>query len=163
MPGEPRQPGWLALHPIVVAALVVWLVNDHVLKGTVAGPLPGKLSDIASLVAFPVLPYSLTELLLARWGRRVGLGHLVFWAAAAAFVMAAINLWPAAADAYRLGLGALQAPFRALAGGGLELRPVGLTIDATDLWTLPAAAVPCLVAWRSTTRLARPTRAAVAA
>jgi hypothetical protein len=44
-------------HPLVVAAVSVLVINDHLLKG--AGPLPavitGKLSDVAGLFFFPIL------------------------------------------------------------------------------------------------------------
>ena len=39
-------------HPIVVACLVVWLINDRWLKHAVPGVVTGKLSDLSGLVVF---------------------------------------------------------------------------------------------------------------
>ena len=44
--------GWL-VHPVTLAALVLLLVNDHVLKAAAPGLLTGKLSDVAGLVMTP--------------------------------------------------------------------------------------------------------------
>ncbi len=44
--------GWL-VHPVTIAALVLLLVNDHVLKAAAPGLLTGKLSDVAGLVMTP--------------------------------------------------------------------------------------------------------------
>jgi hypothetical protein len=43
---------WL-VHPVTLVALVVLLVNDHVLKDRYPGPVTGKLSDVAGLIVFP--------------------------------------------------------------------------------------------------------------
>ena len=43
---------WLG-HPVTVAAVVVLLVNDHVLKAAYPGWVTGKLSDVAGLVVLP--------------------------------------------------------------------------------------------------------------
>lgn len=58
-----------------------------------------------------------------------------------------------AADAYRIGLGALQWPVAALvellgSGSAPELRPVPFVQDASDLVTLPALLVPLGLGWR---------------
>lgn len=44
--------GWL-VHPVTIAALVLLLVNDHLLKAAFPGLLTGKLSDVAGLVMTP--------------------------------------------------------------------------------------------------------------
>jgi len=67
-------------------------------------------------------------------------------------VMLTINLFDGAAWAYRHGLAALQWPFAQLGAslrcnGLAPWRPVQLTMDATDLWTLPALLLP-LRLWR---------------
>ena len=69
-----------------------------------------------------------------------------------ALVMATINTWGLAADGYRWGLGLLQWPFRmawhwTVDGTVCPLRPVVLTMDLTDLCTLPAAAVSPLAVY----------------
>jgi hypothetical protein len=63
--------------------------------------------------------------------------------------MASINLFDPAAWIYRHGLAVAQWPFRA--AFGLELpshSPVHLTMDPTDLLTLPALLIPWLLATR---------------
>ncbi|WP_157521691.1 hypothetical protein [Herbidospora cretacea] len=45
---------WIG-HPLTVAALVVLVVNDHVLKQAWPGLVTGKLSDVAGLVLLPAL------------------------------------------------------------------------------------------------------------
>src|SRR6516225_7391004 len=56
-----RRPGsreralaWLA-HPLTAGALVLLVVNDHVLKAVRPGWVTGKLSDAAGLVLAPAL------------------------------------------------------------------------------------------------------------
>ena len=56
---------WLA-HPITLTALVVLVVNDHLLKAAFPGALTGKLSDVAGLVLAPPLLASLVLLTLRR-------------------------------------------------------------------------------------------------
>ncbi len=46
--------GWLC-HPATLAAVIVLLVNDHLLKALWPGFLTGKLSDVAGLVVAPPL------------------------------------------------------------------------------------------------------------
>jgi hypothetical protein len=136
------------LRPVVLAGLLVWIVNDHVLKATFASWWTGKLSDAASLVVFPLVPYAAIDLWRARRNLPPPpLATLVLWIAATGLVMATINTIGVAADAYRWGLGAAQWPFRALFAGSLvPIQPVRLTEDPTDLLTLPALIVPwCVV------------------
>ncbi|WP_061290881.1 hypothetical protein [Herbidospora cretacea] len=45
---------WIA-HPLTVLALVVLVVNDHLLKFTWPGVVTGKLSDVAGLIVAPAL------------------------------------------------------------------------------------------------------------
>lgn len=136
------------LHPLVLVGLALWIVNDHLLKGACPGWWTGKLSDVASLAVFPLVPYAATDL----WRARRGLpppspSTLVFWIAATGLVMATINTLHVAADAYRWGLGAAQWPLRALHARSLvHVQPVRLTEDPTDLLALPALLVPwCVV------------------
>ena len=135
------------LRPVVIAALILWIVNDHVLKATFASWWTGKLSDVASLAVFPLVPYAAIDL----WRARRGLppppiATLVCWIIATGLVMATINTIGVAADAYRWGLGAAQWPFRAVHAWSLvPIRPVHLTEDPTDLLTLPALIVPWYV------------------
>jgi hypothetical protein len=115
------NPARALLTPTWLVALVVLALNDHLLKG--AGLLPGvvtgKLSDFAGMIVAPVL---LAALLRVRSRR----GLLVCHAAVGA-VFAAINLSPAAADAWT----ALMA----------NIWPWRITVDPTDLIALPALAL----------------------
>lgn len=138
-----RRP--LLLHPVLLVALAVWFVNDHVLKQAFHAGWTGKLSDVASLVAFPLLVVGGMALLRGRDLGRVERPAVVLLCAATGFVMATINTLPDAAWAYRHGLGLAQ--WLVLGARGAP-HTVNLTVDPTDLWTLPALAVPLAIAWR---------------
>ena len=139
-----RGPADLLLHPIVLAALAVWLVNDQWAKFAYPSAATGKLSDIAGLIVFPLIPVAA----LALWRQRTGgappgMAWALGWLLATALAMASIKLLPPAAWLYRQGLAVLQYPLLVIVRGELPaLRPVRLTMDATDLWTLPALLVP---------------------
>ncbi|HJL18788.1 MAG TPA: hypothetical protein RMH99_24210 [Sandaracinaceae bacterium LLY-WYZ-13_1] len=137
-----RRP--LLLHPVLLIGLGTWALNDHVLKAAFAAGWTGKLSDVASLIAFPLLAAGAFELCTRRGLGRAELPVVAFWSAATGFVMATINTLPDAAWAYRHGLGLAQ--WLALGAQGTP-HTVRLTVDPTDLWTLPALAVPLALAW----------------
>jgi len=144
----PRELERLLLHPVVLASLALWALNDHVLKDALHDGFSGKLSDVTSLVVAPVLGAAATAQLGLARARPTRL--IVIWSLVMAFVMASINTWEPAATTYRVGLAAMQWPFRCLAT--LSLRPLGqvaLTVDPSDLWTLPAALVPVWLALRA--------------
>lgn len=148
-----RAAGDGLLHPVPLLAIGVLVVNDHVLKAAWGNDLTGKLSDVAGLLFFPLLLQGLIEVIGHRGGElRPSRRLLVGCAVATAAVFSAIQVIEPAADAYRFGLGALQWPFRALAslasGGGLPpVRPVSLTPDPTDLWTVPAVIGAVAAGW----------------
>ncbi|MFK7988906.1 MAG: hypothetical protein AB8I08_23005 [Sandaracinaceae bacterium] len=108
-------------HPLFVGAVALLAINDHVLKGSglLAGALTGKLSDVAGLVAAPLV---LAWLLRVRTRRA----------------------WLAVHLAVALGFSLLQVPLVAMAIEdvarvlGLGLR---LWADPSDLLALPALAV----------------------
>ena len=148
---EPQAavPGAALFHPVALLALSVWLANDHLFKAAWRGHLvTGKLSDVASLIVFPLILTATFEWVGFALERRVPARQILLASAAAtAFVMFTINLHPTSAHVYEVGLGALQWPFHALAAyvGGAELPPmqlVQLWMDPSDLWTLPSALVP---------------------
>src|SRR5215212_7688267 len=105
------------LHPVVLGAIGLLLVNDQILKTRWPGLVTGKVSDFAGLVFAPILVIAATELLAsgaARWrgpSRRavivatfvVGLGF------------AAVKLIPEAERGWELALGVVQWPFAAFA------------------------------------------------
>lgn len=101
-------------HPLPLAAVVVLVVNDHLLKGRGPGWLTGKLSDFAGLFFFPVL---LTTAARALRLRRVTPWRAA-WATAIAF--AALKLFPPAHAAWVATLGPA-------------------VMDPTDLAALPCA------------------------
>ncbi len=128
--------------PWTIAAVALWIVNDHVLKGSAPGWLTGKLSDVAGLAAFPVILATTLELLGARsFG---GLRTIDAAAVATAIAFAATKLAAPAAIVYAYAVGALQWPFHAavaLIGGGAlpDVVRVAHVMDATDVLTVPAA------------------------
>lgn len=130
------------LHPISLGAIVLLVINDHLLKGAAPGVLTGKLSDVAGMIFFPLFLASILELCRVRDPRLI-----LYCAIATGLVFAATKTIPVAADAYRHGLAVLQWPFRALLSlvrgtGTPGLAPVAMTMDPTDLIALPALIVP---------------------
>jgi hypothetical protein len=134
----------LVLHPAILSALAVWILNDHVLKRCCGSWWTGKLSDGAALIAGPVVLAGLWCLLTRRPQHLRTAVNLA--AATLALVMVLINTWPAAADAYRWTLGTTQWPFRCMWSWMLgdptpTLAPAYLVMDPSDLLALPAAIV----------------------
>jgi hypothetical protein len=124
------RPGRALAHPLWISALFVLVINDHVLKGSglLPGGVTGKLSDVAGLIVAPwVLAVLLAGLLRAR-GRSALLGAHV----AVGVGFSLINVWPLAARGFE-SLTALT-PF-----------PWAITVDPSDLVTLPALVVSWLV------------------
>ena len=142
-------------HPLTLGMLVLWVVNDHVLKALLANAWTGKLSDVAGLAVFPLIPVAAYELTCAVRGRvpRFRRTILLVSMAATGTLLAGINLSEPLANAFRVGLGAAQWPFLCLWSVFFEsavppLTPVYHTMDPTDLWTLPALAIPYWIARR---------------
>ncbi|MEM9070406.1 MAG: hypothetical protein AAGE52_18015 [Myxococcota bacterium] len=157
------KPGELIAHPVTMAALALWAVNDHLLK-PLGGELVGKLSDVACLVVVPLIVPAAVELWQSRGGRPWTPASRTLWASAAfaAATMIAINTHPGAAWLYERGMGIAQWPLRWAAAilrgeGGVALLPVDLTEDPTDAWTAPAALVPLWLGRRRGTATWRPT------
>jgi len=99
-----------------VLAVVVLFANDHVLKHAFPGFITGKLSDVAGMIFFPVL---LTVLLwaLVPASRRTDAAHdrlLALACVATAVVFTLTKSTALGNEAYRVGWGALQWPYRAL-------------------------------------------------
>lgn len=136
-------PGDGLLHPVVVAALTVLLVNDHILKARFPGAITGKLSDFAGLVMFPLFIQALIEVVSSARRRFVKPSNVVLTVSilvsAAAF--SALQLIPQVGDAYQVGFGWLRSLPEVL--HGLSAPRVALTQDPTDL----VALVSLIVAW----------------
>lgn len=110
-------------HPLFWGALVLLVLNDHVLKGAgvLPGALTGKLSDFAGMVVAPVLVAT------AFRARQTPTRLLAFAAATLPFV--AINVSPSAAAAMESLVGLV----------GLEWRIWSDPSDLIGLAALPAA------------------------
>jgi hypothetical protein len=145
------------LGPAVVPALVVLVVNDHVLKVRWPGIVTGKLSDAAGLVILPVVLVAMIEgiRIVFRSQHPTARGRELALAAclsAAAFTAVKTSAWVAAA--YSDALGWVQWPVRsaaALVTGGAPPghSPVTVLADPSDLLALPAIAIGVLAAQRA--------------
>ncbi|MBJ6759865.1 hypothetical protein JGU66_03765 [Myxococcaceae bacterium JPH2] len=144
-------PGSMLLHPGMLLAVGVLVLNDHVFKARWPSWWTGKLSDAAGLVMFPLLLQALWE--VARTGMMGDFrpSRRVLWVCilVAGLGFSATKVSRLAADGWRWGLGSLQWPARAVGawGSGLpwpSVRPVSHVMDVTDLLTLPAL----WLAWR---------------
>jgi hypothetical protein len=133
----------------MLSALLLLVVNDHVLKRACPSALTGKLSDVAVVVVLPLFLHGIVELfhsqLLRRpLGVRAGNRWLATCITVSLLVFGLPEVWPLAEDAYRYGLGAAQWPFKAVwrwvqSEALPPLRPVRATADLTDLLTMPTA------------------------
>lgn len=148
-------PGSALLHPLVLGAVGVLLLNDHVLKARWPSWWTGKLSDLAGLVMFPLLLQGLHEQVVAWRGRdfRPSRAVLVTCVLLTGLCFSATKVSVLAGDGWRWALGFLQWPARALwalaVGMGLPgVVPVRHTVDVTDLLALPALLVALGLGWR---------------
>lgn len=157
VPPRPSEPfaGSALLHPLVLGAVALLLVNDHGLKARWPSWWTGKLSDVAGLVMFPVLLQALWEKALAWTGRAFRPSREVLRACVllTGLCFSAINVSAEAGRVWQWALGALQWPARlawALLTEGQTPRvtPVAHTVDVGDLVTLPALLVALAVGWR---------------
>lgn len=125
------------LHPVVVGAVLVLLMNDHILKDRWPGVLTGKLSDVAGLVFFPLLLVAVAEMCRS-WMRLPPPSRrfVAICVALTGLVFAAGELVPVVDGALELAWGWVRSPVDALAGR--SVRGVVMVADPTDLLTLPA-------------------------
>jgi hypothetical protein len=145
-------PGGSLLHPIVLAAIASFVVNDHVLKAAYPGLLTGKLSDVTGLIFFPVLIAAVAELITPAAHRHAA-AILILAVVVTGLTYVAMLLVPVGGDGYRWFIGLVQWPFRIVAAtaAGAPLpgvAPVRFAADPTDLITLPALLVPLWIAMR---------------
>jgi hypothetical protein len=169
--GVPRRhlptPGDALLHPLVLVALAVLLLNDHYLKSVAPGLVTGKLSDFGGLALFPILLLGGWELVLCVSGRwqRPAVRALLVSVVATAVAFGLVKTVPPAADSFGWALSAAQwllsLPVRLLLGASLPpVTQTVVTVDPTDLVALLALAVPL---WVGFTRARTPWRARGAA
>lgn len=147
-------PGDALLHPALVLAIGLLILNDQVLKQAWPSWWTGKISDFCGLLFFPLVLQALWEVLQGMrppwrlWWPSLRTLRIATLATGAVF--AAVQLWPPASEGYRVILGWLQWPFglvAALFGGAPVPVPhrVALTPDPTDLIALPALVAAYLV------------------
>jgi len=146
------------LHPLVLLALALLVVNDHVFKAAAAGSrwstVTGKLSDICGVFFLPVLLVAGIELAAALRARvrrltpvsnrLLGMRATFFVALFVALFFALMKTVPAVGALYAHALGALQWPVLALAAAASGeavpgLRPVRHVLDASDVVAVPFA------------------------
>ncbi|WP_433390005.1 hypothetical protein [Micromonospora sp. KLBMP9576] len=132
--GAPATLAWLG-HPATVAALVLLVINDHLLKAAVPGVVTGKLSDVAGLVLAPPLVAVLLTLVAPRLPAR----------AAAATGLALVGV------GFTLVKSGGSAAAVASAAWSVVSGPSLIRADRTDLLTLPALAL----AWWAWSRARR--------
>ncbi len=120
-----RALGGLA-HPLVVGALALLLVNDHVLRRNWPGPWTGKLGDVAWLIFAPLIVAAVLAVLLPRRlrNRTAWCGALAFGMVGAIYALG--NTIPVVNREIIITLSAVMG------------RPAALVMDPTDLLMLPA-------------------------
>ena len=142
----------MLLHPVAVAAVLVLLLNDHVLKSAFPGLLTGKLSDVVGLVFFPLLVAAVGSRLL----RRHPPGLVPASALSTAIAFALVKLTVPGSAAFAWLLGSAQWLIVIALTGHATLQPVAVVRDPTDLLALPAVLVAVRIARRSKPTGARP-------
>jgi hypothetical protein len=136
-------PGDVLVHPLVLAATVLYGFNDWWLKAHHPGLLSGKLSDVAGMIVLPMTMLAVAEL---------ATGRVLSWRAGAVCALitavgfAAVEVWWPAELAWCWTWGLMQWPFRAAyaAASGQAIPPVLPVVawsDPTDLVTVPFAAL----------------------
>lgn len=128
--------------PVFVLALVVLILNDHVLKQAWPGPVTGKLSDVAGLVVAPLLLAVPLAVIGVRRSVPVAVGFT-----GVGFVLAKTSLAGAAATSAVWSLTGIPTMIRA---------------DVTDLVALPALGLAWWVDRKVRSSRALPWRRAVA-
>lgn len=136
--------GQRLLHPVSLAATVLYGFNDWWLKENWPGVLSGKLSDVAGMVVLPLTLHTLAEIALKR---ELSSRWLLVMIVLSALGFSAVEISPLASSAWCWTWGAMQWPFYALASLGGELppvRPVVAWSDPTDLLAVPFGALALL-------------------
>jgi hypothetical protein len=123
--------------PVVVGALVVLVVNDHVLKARWPGLVTGLASDVAGLLVAPALVAAAIAVVTRR---TPGVTTVLAIGVAVGAGFAAVELVPVAADAYETAAGQVGSPLRRLLGQPGTTRVVAVS-DPLDLLAVPAVLV----------------------
>ena len=143
-----RRPGDLLLSPWAIGAIVLLVVNDHVLKWRFGGVLTGKLSDVAGVFLLPLLTLAIVEVGLALAGRPwlSGRGRVIAHVAVTGVGFTAVKTVGPVGDAYEHAVGALR---KAVTFSADPVAPILVYRDATDLVVLPVLALTFLAARRA--------------
>lgn len=151
------------LHPIVTAAVLVLVVNDHVLKAALPGLLTGKASDFAGLLFFPLLLVAAWEVSIASIGRWHGprLRPLAMATIATGLAFVAVKTSAAGSSQFAHLLGSLQwlgaSAAHLVVGGPQPLQvPVSVAHDPTDLVALASLVVAFGIGLRRVGRTDQP-------
>lgn len=132
--------GETLIHPIAITAVIVLLLNDHLLKARYPGLITGKLSDVAGLVFFPLLLLTLVDAARRFVRGRSGLTHgtLVACIVLTGLAFVAVKTTDIGAEAFRRMWGAMQWPGHAIASRRLvHVGRVHLVKDSSDLVAVP--------------------------
>ena len=134
-------------HPVALAAVVVLLLNDHVLKAKYPGFITGKLSDFAGMIVAPLFVVAIIDALVPASWLRKNAYRAIPWLAALVVGcgFAAAKTWRPATVAYECAMAVLWR------GRGR----VVLVRDLGDLAALPMGALAAFVARRHPERSSR--------
>ena len=148
-------PGDGMLHPVILIAVAILLINDQLLKAAWPGPVTGKLSDIAGLVFFPVLIVAAWEVAARRRPFAGPTPHAIGMAVVVTgFVFASVKSNAACAQLVATAVALLQWPFAVVltsvqgAPAPTIGTPIRLVVDASDLLVIPALAIPLALGLR---------------
>jgi hypothetical protein len=138
-------PGDGLLHPMILAAIVVLVINDQVLKTVMPGFITGKLSDVAGLLFFPALVVAVLEQASAVAGHRriAGAGTVATTVllTGAAFALVKLTAGGALGFGWLLGVGQSLPAIAVAAVVGGPWPAIGaarVVADPTDLVALVA-------------------------
>lgn len=154
------------LHPACLVGMAVWWLNDHVGKLYVPCTLTGKASDLAGLIVFPLWVWCLLDGLVGaispsryRLSCRARLASLYSVTALVCVWFSLINVSNSLGSFHRdLWTQVYRLLHVALSRVGVYWSPQAHhTVDAHDLWTLPAALIGVWVGRRSLSREQAPT------
>jgi hypothetical protein len=148
-------PGDVLLHPLAAGAVMLLVVNDHILKLAFPGFVTGKVSDFAGLLFFPLLLAAAWEVgsaILHRWTGPTWFPPVLATSATGlAFVLVKTTTGGSSLFSTMLGstqwLGALAAS-AFVAGPTPVLRPVVPVRDPTDLIALISLVAALLIGLR---------------
>lgn len=137
-----REPGSLLLRPAPLGALLLLVLNDHVLKAAWPGFVTSKLSDLAGAFLLPVLVVSIAELVMSRRRHIASASTATVVCVMTALALILVKTWPAASDGYGTLVGFVRYPFIH------AFRRVQVATDPTDLGALISVGL----AWLYTVR-----------